>query len=591
MSFSLEKQGLYDPVSEHDSCGVGFVVNMKGVKSHSIITDALTVLENLEHRGACGCEPETGDGAGILFQIPHRFFSRVCSEKGAALPPGGDYGVCMMFAPKDKKNRSRILKEFEKIVEEEGHTVLCVRPVPTDNSLLGTTSKGCEPSVYQIFIARASCAAGADFERSLFVIRKRAERLISSEQFYVSSLSSKTVVYKGMLTTSQLSAYYPDLSGQDMESAIALVHSRFSTNTTPSWNRAHPYRFVVHNGEINTLRGNINWMHSRQPMLGLSGSHFSGRPEKIFPFIEDGGSDSMAFDNCLELLTLCGFPIEHAVMMMVPEPWLKHKHMDESKKAFYRYHGCLMEPWDGPASICFTDGEKVGAVLDRNGLRPSRYYVTSDDNVILSSEVGVLPVPTDKVLSKGRLQPGRMLLVDTHEGRIVGDEEIKRGLSDAAPYKEWTEKYMATLDDFKKPRAGDSGFSGGEIVVQQKIFGYTFEEIRLLLGPMAASGVETVGAMGRDTPLAVLSNKPKLLYNYFNQMFAQVTNPPIDSIREEIVTASNMNLGPMGNIFKPDPQSCRVIQIDTPRSLKWRHGKTEESQRQTFQIRRSSNFL
>ncbi|WP_462137584.1 glutamate synthase large subunit [Candidatus Mycalebacterium sp.] len=563
MGFSLEKQGLYDPTFEHDACGVGFVVNIKGVKSHLIVADALTVLRNLEHRGACGCEPETGDGAGILFQIPHGFFSVVCAEQGVELPAPGDYGICMMFAPKDEKQRAGVLKQFEKIVKDRGRKFLCSRAVPTDNSLLGNTSRGCEPFVCQAFIGRGAAEAGTDFERELFVIRKQAEKLISADGFYISSISSKTIVYKGMLTTGQISSYYPDLNDERVESAIALVHSRFSTNTTPSWDRAHPYRYIIHNGEINTLRGNTNWMRSRQPMLGGSGGAFSEQPDEIFPFIEPCQSDSAAFDNCLELLVLSGFPIERAVMMMVPEPWLKHKDMDAAKKAFYRYHGCLMEPWDGPASICFTDGEKVGAVLDRNGLRPSRYYVTTDDTVVLSSEVGVLPLAPEKVVYKGRLEPGRMLLVDTRQGKIIGDEEIKSALSNAAPYTDWTEKHMKRLSDFKDAPV-HGGFSGDEITVQQKMFGYTFEEIRILLEPMAASGVETVGAMGRDVPLAVLSQKPKLLYNYFNQMFAQVTNPPIDSIREEIVTASNMNLGAMGNIFSPAPDSCKVIQLDSP---------------------------
>lgn len=565
MVFPPEKQGLYDPSFEHDSCGVGFVVNIKGVKSHSIVAGALEILENLEHRGACGCEPETGDGAGILLQIPHGFFGKACPENGIEIPPAGDYGICMMFAPKDQTARSGVLKIFSETVEREGQKVVGIRNVPTDNSPLGATSRQSEPFVCQVFIKRSeNTPAGTEFERKLFVIRKQAEKRIAAKPFYISSLSSKTIVYKGMLTTSQVARYYPDLTDEKMQSAIALVHSRFSTNTTPSWDRAHPYRFVIHNGEINTLRGNTNWMLSRQAMLGASNGVFSENPEKIFPLIEPDGSDSAAFDNCLELLTLCGFPIERAVMMMVPEPWLKHRDMSESKKAFYRYHGCLMEPWDGPASVCFTDGEKVGAVLDRNGLRPSRYYVTSDDTVILSSEVGVLPVAPEKVVSKGRLEPGRMLLVDTRKGEIVGDEELKSTLSSAAPYAEWTEKYMASLKDIEEVPETGSAPGEEQLLVQQKVFGYTFEEIRTLLEPMAVSGVEPVGSMGRDTPLAVLSEKPKLLYNYFNQLFAQVTNPPIDSIREEIVTASNMNLGAAGNIFNPAPGSCRVIQIDSP---------------------------
>lgn len=565
MSVPFEKQGLYDPAFEHDSCGVGFVVNIKGEKSHSIVADSLTVLANLEHRGACGCEPETGDGAGILLQIPHGFLAPECEKAGVSLPPEGNYGVCMMFLPKDEKERGAVLSAIEKITLEEGQEFLGVRPVPTDNSSLGLTSAGCEPFVCQAFIGRGGGTdEGLAFERALFVIRKRAENTVRGESFYISSLSSKTVVYKGMLTTAQVPAYYPDLADKRVKSAIALVHSRFSTNTSPNWSRAHPYRFVIHNGEINTLRGNINWMRSREPLLAEAGNPFAGREERIFPVIEPDGSDSAAFDNCLEFLTLCGYSIEHAVMMMVPEPWFKHGDMDAAKRAFYKYHGCLMEPWDGPASVCFTDGEKVGAVLDRNGLRPSRYYVTSDDTIILSSEVGVLPVAPGKVLYKGRLEPGRMLLVDTREGRIVEDGEIKSGLSGRFPYEEWTEKHMTPLAAVAAPSSPSPRMTPEETTVQQKVFGYTFEEIRLLLAPMAGSGVESVGSMGRDTPLAVLSVRPKLLYNYFNQLFAQVTNPPIDSIREEIVTATNVNLGAGGNIFSPSPESCKVIQASGP---------------------------
>ncbi len=563
MSFTYAKQGLYDPSLEHDSCGVGFVVNIKGAKSRSIVENALTVLANLEHRGACGCDPDTGDGAGILFQMPHGFFSAICAETGVSLPNAEDYGVCVMFAPPDEKERTVVLSQFRAIVESEGLRMLHTRDVPTDDSSLGGVSRASSPSVCQIFIERGGVAEG-EFERALFVIRKRAEKTIDSEIFHIPSLSSKTIVYKGMLTPEQLPNYYPDLKDPRMESAIALVHSRFSTNTSPSWSRAQPCRLLIHNGEINTLRGNINRMYSRQPMLGLSNGAFSSEPEKIFPFIEPDGSDSAALDNNLELLTLCGFSIEHAVMMTVPEPWQKNKKMDEAKKAFYRYYGSLMEPWDGPTSVCFTDGEKVGAVLDRNGLRPSRYYVTGDDTVILSSEVGVLPVAPANVISKGRLEPGRMLLVDTRAGRIVRDEEIKSGLVNAAPYAEWTGKYMVKLSDIEDSLAREPRLTRKELMTQQRIFGYTFEEIRLLLEPMAKNGVEVIGAMGRDVPLAVLSLDPKLLYNYFNQLFAQITNPATDPIREEIVTATNINLGVTGNLFNPLPESCRAIQADSP---------------------------
>ena len=434
------RQGLYDPWFEHEACGVGFVVNIKGRKSHAIIRQALEVLSNLDHRGACGCEANTGDGAGILIQPPHEFLKLVAREGRVALPPVGEYGLGMVFMPQDAAQRAECERIFADIVAEEGQHLLGWRSIPTSNVTLGATALVSEPFMRQVFVGRGKKQADdLAFERKLYVIRKRAENAIrysgkvdGGDFFYVSSLSYKTVVYKGMLLTEQLDAYYPDLTHPAMESALALVHSRFSTNTFPSWNRAHPYRYLAHNGEINTLRGNINWMHARQELF--ESDLFGDDIKKILPVIRTDGSDSAMFDNCMELLVLAGRSLPHAMMMMIPEPWTKHEAMSPEKRAFYEYHSCLMEPWDGPASIAFTDGKKIGAVLDRNGLRPSRYYVTKDDLVVMASEVGVLDVPADRVLQKGRLQPGRMFLVDTEEGRIVADEEIKQNIAIGQPY-------------------------------------------------------------------------------------------------------------------------------------------------------------
>lgn len=566
-----KKQGLYDPQFEHDSCGIGFVVNIKGKKSHAIIANALTVLRNLQHRGACGCEANTGDGAGILIQTPHKFFKKVAGEAGITLPPYQSYASGAVFLAPNASDRKECIKAFERIVGEEGLSVLGWRDIPTDNSSLGFTAVKGEPYMKQVFIARAkSITDDAAFERRLYIIRKRAENEIrfsgmqGGEYFYIPSLSWKTFVYKGMLTTWQLELYYPDLSDPDMESAIALVHSRFSTNTFPSWDRAHPYRYIIHNGEINTLRGNINWMHAREAVL--SSDLFGDELEKLFPIIQPDGSDSANFDNCVEFLTLAGRPIEHSIMMMIPEPWSNHETMSDEKKAFYEYHSCLMEPWDGPASIAFTDGFKVGAVLDRNGLRPSRYYVTKDDMVIMGSEVGVLDVPADMVVRKGRLQPGRMFLIDTVEGRIVGDEEIKNRLANEKPYREWLNENLVNLSDIPLSEGvkDSEEYDHEAMIVRQRVFGYTFEDLRIIMGPMAENGVEPVGSMGKDTPVAVLSNKPRLLFEYFKQLFAQVTNPPIDAIREELITAAGVTIGPEKNLLDPRPENCRLIKLDSP---------------------------
>jgi len=563
------KQGLYDPQFEHDSCGIGFVVNIKGKKSNEIVRQALTILLNLDHRGGCGCEPNTGDGAGILMQMPHKFLKKVAAEVGINLPSYGEYGAGMVFLPPDPVLRRDCEERLEDIIKEEGQHLLGWRTVPTDDSTLGKTAKSCEPFVRQVFIERNSkIKDDMDFERKLYVIRKRAQNIIrysgmikGGSYFYVPSLSYKTLVYKGMLTPEQVEQFYIDLRDPDIEAALALVHSRFSTNTFPSWERSHPYRYLIHNGEINTLRGNINWMHTRQAMF--TSDLFGEDLPKILPIISPDGSDSAMFDNCLEFLVLAGRSLPHAVMMMIPEPWSNHESMSDEKKAFYEYHGCLMEPWDGPASIAFTDGVRVGAVLDRNGLRPSRYYVTKDDLVIMASEVGVLDVPPERVLHKGRLQPGRMFLIDTEEGRIVTDEELKQRIATEHPYRLWLNEHLVSLENL--PEAPYIPEPDHKTVLQrQQAFGYTFEDLRIIMSPMAKDGVEPVGSMGNDTPLAVLSDRPQLLYNYFKQLFAQVTNPPLDSIREEIVTATETTIGPERNLLVPEPESCRQIKLKYP---------------------------
>ncbi len=564
-----KKQGLYDPRFEHDACGVGFVVNIKGEKSHQIVEQAITVLENLDHRGACGCEENTGDGAGVLLQVPHAFFQDACEGLGFKLPDPGEYGVGMIFLPDARTVRRRCEKTLEKIIAEEGQTLLGWRKVPTDNMYLGDTAKESEPFIRQVFIGRGKDVKDdLAFERKLYVIRRRAENALRygkdavGEFFYVPSMSAKTIVYKGMLTARQIATFYPDLTDPRIESAIAVVHSRFSTNTFPSWGRAHPYRYMIHNGEINTLRGNENWMHARQSMLASEA--FGDDVQKIFPIIQEDGSDSAKFDNCLEFLALGGRSLPHAMMMMIPEPWEAHESMDEKKRAFYEYHSALMEPWDGPASIAFTDGTVVGAVLDRNGLRPSRYYVTKDDLVIMASEVGVLDVPPERIEAKCRLQPGRMFLVDTAEGRIISDEEIKQSMAAAHPYGEWLKKNSVHFDQL--PAVEEKAPAHDRAATLQKLqaFGYSFEDLRINLGPMAQNSIQPVGSMGTDTPLAVLSDKPQLLYNYFKQLFAQVTNPPIDPIREELITSTTLTLGSEGNLLEPIPESCRQLRIAGP---------------------------
>jgi glutamate synthase domain-containing protein 2/glutamate synthase domain-containing protein 1/glutamate synthase domain-containing protein 3 len=561
------RHGLYDPSREHDACGVGFVVDMKGRKSHAIVAQALTILRNLEHRGACGCEENTGDGAGILVQTPHPFFARECKKLGIVLPRAGQYAAAMVFLPRDARQAQHCQTQLEQIATEEGQSVLGWRDVPTDDSPLGPTARDAAPVIRQFFIGRAAdLLDDAAFERKLYVIRKRAEHAIGRSElsrrdlFYIPSLSARTIVYKGMLTPSQMAPMYPDLSDPEFESALALVHSRFSTNTFPSWPLAHPYRYLAHNGEINTLRGNINWMRAREALC--SSSLFGEDLKKLFPIVMEGGSDSATFDNVLELLHMAGRELPHAVLMMIPEAWSGHESMDAERKSFYEYHGCLMEPWDGPASIAFTDGTVIGAVLDRNGLRPSRYYVTKDGLVVMASEVGVLDIPPENVLIKERLHPGRIFLVDTREGRIIDDAELKRRYTLAQPYGDWLAQNMVPLASLPEPPDVPKP-DHATVFARQQAFGYTHEDLRLLLAPMAQKGEEPVGSMGNDAALAVLSQRPRLLYDYFKQLFAQVTNPPLDAIREQLVTQIETTIGPEGNLLQPGPESCRLLKLAT----------------------------
>ena len=563
------KQGLYDPEFEHDACGLGFVVNIKGKKSHQLVSDALQILINLDHRGACGCETNTGDGAGIMLQVPHEFLAAQTAKLGFKLSAPGQYGVGMVFLPKNSAERDAVKAEVAKIIFAEGQTLMGWRDVPTDNSTLGKSAIAAEPHMAQVFIGRsAGLKDDAAFERKLYVIRKVAEQTIrygnqiaGGKWFYVSSLSARTIVYKGMLMTTQMSDYYPDLRDETMVTALALVHSRFSTNTFPSWDRAHPNRYIAHNGEINTLRGNVNWMRAAQ--ANLKSEVFGSDIKKLIPVINTDNSDSAQFDNVVELLTLAGRELPHVMMMMIPEPWENHESMDAERRAFYEFHSCLTEPWDGPASMIFTDGIRIGACLDRNGLRPSRYYVTKDDLVIMASEAGVLPIAPERVAIKGRLQPGRMFLVDTVEGRIVADEELKKKYASAQPYQQWLDEHHVLLENLPNPPQGTE-VTHRKVLRRQQCFGYTFEDLRFIVGPMANDGVQPLGSMGTDTPLAVLSQKPQLLYNYFKQLFAQVTNPPIDPIREEIVTSTETMVGARGGLLNPTPESCALIKLEQP---------------------------
>jgi glutamate synthase (NADPH/NADH) large chain len=545
------RQGLYDPRNEHDACGVAFVVDVHGRASADIVAKGLTALRNLDHRGASGSDPKVGDGAGILTQVPDAFLRAVAPFP---LPEVGSYAVGVGFLPREAGERDLALLSLRKIIRQEGLELLGWREVPVSNHSLGEAAREVEPVMRQLFVVGAS---GMDLERRAFCVRKRAER---EAGVYFPSLSARTIVYKGMLTTNQLPAYFPDLSDPRYASAIALVHSRFSTNTFPSWPLAHPYRYVAHNGEINTVRGNRNWMSAREALL--ESDLIDGELDRLFPICTPGASDSASFDEVLELLHLGGRSLPHAVLMMIPEAWENSTEMDESLKSFYRFHSSLMEPWDGPASIAFTDGTVIGAVLDRNGLRPSRYWVTDDGLVVMASEVGVLDIAPEKIIAKGRLQPGKMFLVDTAEGRIVDDEEIKSQLAAAKPYDEWL--HAGVVDLTKLPLRSRLITTHDSVRHRQQLFGFTEEELRILLLPMARDGAEPIGSMGTDTPIAVLSRRPRLLFDYFTQLFAQVTNPPLDAIREELVTSLGGTLGPEGNVLDPGPASCRQIFLPFP---------------------------
>jgi glutamate synthase (ferredoxin) len=564
----IQTQGLYDPTQEHDACGFGFVADTQGRPSHEIVRKTLQVLCNLEHRGASGSEKSTGDGAGILTQIPHAFLAARCRATGVELPGQGDYGVGMLFLPPDDRNRHACERILEEAAIGEGQRVLGWRDVPTDNASLGVTARTSQPVIRQVFIARgAQTAAGDAFERKLFVIRRLAEKRVSRSvlpgrgHFYLASLSSRTIVYKGMLNAEQLGSFYPDLQEDSFVAGLAMVHSRFSTNTFPSWSRSHPYRYISHNGEINTLRGNVNWMEGRQRLFA---SRILGDDlQKVLPVIDLDGSDSSMFDNVLELLYMAGRSLPHALMMMVPEPWSRHESMSPLRKAFYEYHSCLMEPWDGPASIAFTDGTRIGAILDRNGLRPARWIVTKDGLVVMASEVGVLDIPAEKILRKGRLQPGRMFLVDTKEGRIVPDDEIKDQLAKAEPYAQWVREHLVRINDLPEPPHVNAP-DHETVLRRQETFGYTLEDVNMIVNPMATEGAEPIGSMGTDIPLAVLSEKPQLLYDYFRQLFAQVTNPPVDADRESIVLAVDTAIGPEGNLLEPVAESALHFELPTP---------------------------
>ena len=549
--------GLYDPRFEHDACGVSFVANIKGVRSREIVTLGITALCNMEHRGATGAEADTGDGAGILIQVPDAFLRAVA---GFELPAMGKYAVGIAFLPADPVRTATAIETVERIVVEEGLRPLGWRVVPSNPDCLGASARAVMPAIQQFFLDDPAGAEGIDLDRKIFVARKRIEReLVGDMRTYFSSLSARTLVYKGMFTTPELGDFFPDLWDDRMESSLALVHSRFSTNTFPSWPLAHPYRYIAHNGEINTVQGNRNWMRTREALLASDTIHGL---ERAFPICTPGMSDSASFDEVLELLHLSGRSLPHALLMMIPEAWENNDRMDPRKRAFYEFHSSLMEPWDGPADVAFTDGTLIGAVLDRNGLRPGRYWVTKDDLVVLASEAGVLDIEPSRVVKKGRLQPGKMFLIDTAQGRIIDDEEIKMQLASEHPYAEWLEQGLTHLADL--PDREHIVHSHDSVMRRQQMFGYTEEELKVILAPTARTGTEPLGSMGTDTPIAVLSDRPRLLFDYFQQLFAQVTNPPLDAIREEVVTAVGTSVGPEGNLLAPGPDSCRQLVLPFP---------------------------
>ncbi len=558
-------RGLYDPPNEHDACGIGFVADIAGRPSHEIVLKGLQILVNLAHRGACGCDPETGDGAGILIQIPHAFFAKEAAALDFSLPAPGEYGVAMCFLPVEQQQRLTCEGLLEQVSREEGLTVLGWRDAPVNVDAIGRVARASQPYIEQFFVGQPAGMTPDEFERKLFVVRKRVESLVSSSEmrdkdfFYLPSFSSRTIVYKGLLLANQIGEFYNELLDPDTTSALCLVHQRFSTNTFPTWQLAHPFRYLCHNGEINTLRGNVNWMNARQPVL--ASPHFDVK--KLFPIIQEGVSDSAALDNAVELLTMSGRSLPHAMAMLIPEAWDANASMPDEKRAFYEYHASLMEPWDGPAAVAFTDGRMIGATLDRNGLRPARYLVTKTGLLVMASEAGVLAFEAEDIEHKGRLEPGKMLLVDLEQGRIVPDEEIKHQLGSRQPYREWLTENQISLDALPEP-SRVQGTDHETVLMRQRCFGYTDEDINMLISSMAASGEEALGSMGTDTPLACLSDKPQSLFNYFKQLFAQVTNPPIDPIREDLVMSLTSYIGTERNILAETPEHCHTLKMPHP---------------------------
>ena len=559
-------QGLYDPANEHDACGIGFVVNIKGEPSHDIVMKGMQILVNLAHRGACGCDSETGDGAGILIQIPDQFFAREAAKLGFYLPRPGEYGIAMCFLPVERQQRLVCEGLLEKISREEGLSVLGWRDTPVEAHVIGRVARASQPYIEQFFVGRPAGMDTDEFERKLYVVRKRVEGLVARSDmrdkdfFYIPSFSCRTIVYKGLLLANQIGQFYNELLDPETKSALCLVHQRFSTNTFPTWQLAHPFRYLCHNGEINTVRGNVNWMHARE--AAMSSAYFDDM-KKLHPFIQPGVSDSAAIDNAVEFLTMAGRSLPHVMAMLIPEAWDADTTMPAEKRAFYEYHASLMEPWDGPAAVAFTDGRVIGATLDRNGLRPARYLVTKDGLLVMASETGVLPFQPEEIEYKGRLQPGKMLLVDVEQGRIVPDEEIKHQLAARKPYGDWLKENQITLEALPEPiRVQEADHE--TVLTRQRCFGYTDEDVRLLIAPMASEGQEGIGSMGADTPLACLSDRPQSLFNYFKQLFAQVTNPPIDPIREELVMSLTSYIGTERNILHESPENCHTLKMPHP---------------------------
>ena len=556
-------QGLYDPSYEHDACGIGFVANIKGEASHEIVLNGLQILVNLAHRGACGCDSETGDGAGILIQIPHKFFARDVAQHGFSLPAAGEYGLAMCFLPVELQQRLACEGLLERISREEGLPVLGWRDTPVEVDAIGRVARASQPYIQQFFAGRPGGLTDDEFERKLYVVRKRMEKQINESDirdkgfFYIPSFSARTIIYKGLLLAHQIGEFYAELLDPDTESAMCLVHQRFSTNTFPTWQLAHPFRYLCHNGEINTVRGNVNWMNARQPVMK---SPLFDDFKKLGNIIQASGSDSAALDNAVEMFTMAGRSLPHVMAMLIPEAWDANPTMPKEKRDFYEYHASLMEPWDGPAAVAFTDGRMIGATLDRNGLRPARYLITKAGLIVMASESGVLQFPPDEIEYKGRLQPGRMLLVDLEQGRLVPDDEIKHQLASRQPYGEWLDSNQITLDDLPNPTRVQVS-DHATVLSRQRCFGYTDEDVRTLITPMVVDGQEAIGSMGTDTPLACLSDKPQSLFNYFKQLFAQVTNPPIDPIREELVMSLTSYIGVEGNILSEVPENCHTLKM------------------------------